>query len=179
MKKLFLGILVVLGLVVVAGYFLPKDWHIERSIVMAAEPAAIYAQVADLETWPQWTAWNKQLDPAGNWEYSGAESGVGARTDWSGPKLGSGNLTITAADPRSGIAYDLQFEDYPMARGGLRFEEDAGGTKVTWTGDGQGGGGALGFVSGWMASLGLIQKMIAKDFETGLAGLKARVEAPR
>ena len=57
MKKLLISLLVfTLGLYV-AGFVLPAEWRVERSQVIKADRALIHSYVADLHTWPAWTAW--------------------------------------------------------------------------------------------------------------------------
>ena len=47
MKKVLVILLGGISLFLAAGFLLPREYHVERSIVIAAEPAAIYETVAD------------------------------------------------------------------------------------------------------------------------------------
>jgi hypothetical protein len=76
-KKIFavLAALLVAFLVVVATR--APDFRYERSISIAAPPAAIFEHVDDLERWQAWSPWEK-LDPAMQRTYSETTRGVGA-----------------------------------------------------------------------------------------------------
>ena len=64
-KKLLiaLGVLVV-GLLIFAVVILlqPGTFRVERSIVIAAPPEAVFVQVNDLHNWNAWSPWAKR-DP--------------------------------------------------------------------------------------------------------------------
>lgn len=170
-------VLLVLALVVV-GFVAPNTIRVERSVVVAAEPAAVHAHLADLKTWPEWSAWTQERDPSATWEFTGAESGVGAVWSWKGADdgLGVGRLEITRSDPQTGIAYDLVFDEGGMqAPGEVVLAGADGQTQVTWVYEGElfpkPMGGLLKLLMG-----GTISDMIGADFEIGLQGLKQRSE---
>ena len=56
-----------------------------------------------------------------------------------------------------------------LAHGRIAFAADGSGTRVTWTDD-----GTLPIMGGYFR--GFIEKMLSKNFEKGLEGLKALVE---
>lgn len=59
---------VLLGLVVVIGAFLafvatrPSQYHVERSLVTKAKAESVFPLVSDLRRFPEWSPWEK-LDP--------------------------------------------------------------------------------------------------------------------
>jgi len=166
----------VLALVVVfvaVGYFLSKDYDLERSIVIHATPAQIHVYVGDLEQWDNWMPW-KEADPSIKVTLGEKTKGVGAHQSWTG-KDGSGELTFTASDPEKGIEYDMAFimDDDTRATSHCvtRYEKVDGGTKVTWAMKGTMPGAVIG---GWFAML--MDSMAGKDFDKGLAKLKALAE---
>jgi uncharacterized protein YndB with AHSA1/START domain len=172
--KWLLGIVAALVVIVVGGGLLisPK-FHIERSLQMQAAPDKAYALVAAPRRWKDWTVWN-QRDPAMQVSYFGAESGAGAGWSWQSATEGSGKMTLTAADPPRRIAYDLYFPDFgTTSTGELRFEAQGGGTRVTWTMDGDMGANP---VWRWMALF--MGDLAGKDFDAGLSRLKTLAEAP-
>ena len=85
LKKILIGLAVlVLGFVVVVA-LQPSDFSVERSATMAAPQANVFAQVNDLRKWDAWSPWAK-LDPDAKISFEGPESGQGAAMSWSGNK---------------------------------------------------------------------------------------------
>ena len=172
--KWLLGI--VLGLVavlVVGGLLLPSTFTAVRSVSVNAAPDKIYGLVVDPRRWKDWSVWN-QRDPAMEVSYSGAESGSGAVWAWKSKSQGDGRMTFTAAERPSRVAFDLFFPDFgTTSKGELRFEPEGSGTKVSWSMNGDMGRNPL---YHWFALFG--DKMVGKDFEGGLANLKALAEKP-
>lgn len=172
--KILGGLVLLLVLVVfVGGLFLSPKFHIERSTVVNAPPDKVFALVADPRRWKDWTVWN-QRDPAMKIEYFGAPAGTGAGWAWQSASEGDGRMTFTAAEPGRVLAYDLYFPDFETtSQGALRFAPEGAGTRVTWDMDGDmGRNPAL----RWMALF--MGDMAGKDFDAGLARLKALAEKP-
>ena len=167
---------VLLGLVVlllVVGFFLPATFTVVRTAEIAAPPDKVYAMVVDPRGWKQWSAWNKR-DPQMQIDYSGPQSGVGAKWEWKSKSQGDGAMTFTAVEPARRVAYDLYFPDFgTTSKGDLRFEPSGATTRVTWTMNGDMGKNPL---YHWIALAA--DGMVGKDFAEGLAGLKAAAEKP-
>jgi uncharacterized protein YndB with AHSA1/START domain len=176
MWKKILGV-VVLVIVAVLAYAAtrPDTFHVERSIVIAAPPARIYALVDDFHQWGQWSPWEK-LDPALQRTFSGPPSGVGAVYEWQGNRdVGRGRMDIVDATPSSQVGIALHFiEPFDSkTRAVFALTPEGDGTRVVWTMDGP----AL-FVSKVMGLFVSMDRMIGSDFERGLANLKAVAERP-
>ncbi|MGZ5131050.1 MAG: SRPBCC family protein [Caldimonas sp.] len=167
---------VIVGLVVllvVVGWFLPATFTVVRAIEVAAPPDKVYALAADPRGWKEWSAWNKR-DPQMQIVYSGAASGAGAKWQWKSKSQGDGAMTLTAAEPGRRVAFDLYFPDFgTTSKGELRFEPSGTGTHVTWTMNGDMGTNP---VYHWFALSA--DRMVGKDFDEGLAGLKVAAEKP-
>ena len=83
-------------------------------------------------------------------------------------------MTFTAAEPGRRVAYDLFFPDFgTTSSGDLTLVPEGGGTKVTWTMNGDMGANPL---FRWFALNA--DSMVGKDFDAGLAGLKEVAEKP-
>lgn len=79
-------------------------YAISRNTLIDAPAAEVYARIADLRRWRDWSPW-ENLDPDLTRDYSGAASGVGARYAWSGnKKAGRGTMEIVAATAPTGTA---------------------------------------------------------------------------
>lgn len=173
LKKIFavLAALLVAFLVVVATR--APDFRYERSISIAAPPAAIFEHVDDLERWQAWSPWEK-LDPAMQRTYSETTRGVGATYTWEGNSdVGKGAMTIVESSADERIAMQLEFME-PMAASNqvvFTFVPSGDATTVTWVMS-----GSNNFVAKAFDLLFDIESMVGKDFEKGLASLKELVE---
>lgn len=151
----------------------PAEFRITRSATMDVSPRAAFAWVNDFHNWEAWSPWAK-IDPAMTRTYEGAEAGTGAVYTWTGnKKVGAGAMTITDSRPNDRIHIDLEFFRPFAARHTVEFTfEPAGGqTVVTW--------GMEGRNNFFLKAFGLLMnmdKMIGRDFEKGLAAMKAQVE---
>lgn len=172
MKKVVLGLLLLPILLILVSLFLPSTYRVERSLVIQAPPGAIYPWVAQLKRWPEWTVWNTAMDPTLTYTYSGPAEGAGAEMSWTA-KSGPGALKLTSADPKTGVQYDLNFDNGKfVSKGGVALAAAEGGTRATFYNE-----GALGF-NPVARYLGLFfDKMMGGDFDKNLAGLKQKAEA--
>lgn len=168
LKRLLLGILVLIALLAVVGLFLPDRYHVERAIIMNAPAEAVFARANTLKTWPEWTAWTKAKYPDMETKFSGPEAGVGSVYQWSGKSSGIGSLRITAVEPAKRVIYDLDFDNGKyLSVGSIILTPEGAGTKVTWVDE-----GALGSnpINRWFGLM--MDSMMGPDFETGLKNLK-------
>ena len=152
----------------------PSTYGVERSTTVAAPPAVVYAQVADFNRWDAWSPWAK-LDPAQKTTFTGEPGAVGSRYEWSGnDKVGKGRMTVKDARPGERVGIDLEFIEPFASRADTDFvfAPDGGGTRVTWVMSGK-----MGFMEKAMGVFMSMDDMIGKDFEKGLAQLKATAEA--
>jgi uncharacterized protein YndB with AHSA1/START domain len=137
LKKVGLPVLVFVILAAMIGLLLPSTWRVERSVTVGAPPEVVFAVVNTPKTWPEWTAWSRDLDPEASWSFEGPASGVGALMKWRGPMAGVGELEITESEAQKRIAFVITMaEDAFKARGTFLFEPASGGTRVTWVDEG-------------------------------------------
>jgi len=151
-----------------------STFTVERSTTVAAPPSAVYPLLVDFRRWQEWSPW-EGVDPAMRRTYSGAPSGRGAVYAWSGNrKAGQGRMEITDAKPDEQVAIDLAF-DRPFRSSNvvrLAVRPQDGGTRVTWTMTGP--RPLLMRLLGFAFSM---DNLVGKDFDRGLAQLKAVTEA--
>jgi hypothetical protein len=174
LKKIAIAFAVVIALLVVVIASRPSSFHVERSASMAAPPAVVFPLLNDFHSWASWSPWEK-LDPNMKREYSGAPSGNGASYAWSGnDDVGSGAMHITDSKAPQSVQIRLEFKEPFEATNTTRFEvaPEAQGTKVTWNMD-----GPANFATKAMSLFMDMDGMIGKDFEQGLANLRAVAEA--
>lgn len=173
MKKVLIGLVVLLGGFSAFVTTRPDDYKVERTATMAAPPELVFAQVSDFHNWAAWSPWDK-LDPAMKKDFSGADKGVGASYHWVGnDKVGEGRMTITDATASSQVGIKLEFMKPFESTSTTTFTlaPAAEGTKFTWSMAGKNN-----FVSKAMGVFASMDSMIGKDFEAGLANLKGVVE---
>jgi len=162
-------VVIILGLAAMK----PPTFRVVRTTTIAAPPERIFGLLDDFHNWPAWSPWEK-LDPGMQRTHSGAASGVGAHYAWAGnKKVGEGKMEILESTPPLRLKIKLDFikpfEGHNITEFSLAPTGSA--TTVTWA---MTGPSAL-----MMRVLGLfmnMDQMIGKDFETGLANLKAQVE---
>ena len=175
LRKVLIGLLVVLGLFIGVVATRPDTFHIERSISIAAPPSRPYALVSDFHQWGTWSPWEK-VDPTMKRTYSGAPSGTGAVYAWAGNgKAGEGRMTIREANAPSKVLIDLEFiKPFPANNVATFTFADApsGATKVTWAMDGKNN-----FFSKAFQLFADMDKLVGADFEKGLVAMKANAES--
>jgi Polyketide cyclase / dehydrase and lipid transport len=173
LKLAALGLLGVVVLLVLVGLFLPRQWRVERAIVIQAQPARIHPLLANLRRWQDWAAWNKEMDPEVKYEFAGPEEGAGASWSWQGPKMGRGRMVVTRAEADKGLWVDEAIEsDEINAQGALTYAPEGTGTRVTWTDTGT----LPPVIGGYF--VGQINDMLGGHFQVGLERLKALAEKP-
>jgi uncharacterized protein YndB with AHSA1/START domain len=174
-------VLLIIAAVVVAAVVIilllaankPDTFRLERSTVIEAPPEQIFPFVADFRRWTAWSPWEK-LDVDLKRNYGGAESGTGATYGWEGRKAGIGRMEILEATPSSRVLIKLDFvkpfEAHNTAE--FTFTPQADGTRVNWAMYGPNV-----FMSKLMSTVVNFDRLVGKDFEKGLAALKATTEA--
>lgn len=171
--RILLVIIVVIGALLIYAATRPDSFHVERSVAIKAPPSTIFPLLADFHKWPSWSPFEK-LDPAMSRQLSGADSGKGAIYEWSGnSQAGAGRMEITDATPPTGETIKLDFTK-PFATSNtvtFTLTPDGDSTNVTWAMD-----GPSPYVAKIMGIFVSMDAMIGKDFESGLAKLKAQAE---
>ena len=174
--KILGGLAAVLAVFLLVASFQPSQFTFSRSITVQAKPAVCFKLVNNFHQWETWSPWAK-MDPGMQAAYDGPASGVGASYAWSGNgKVGSGKMTLIKSTPSSLIDIQLEFLK-PMKGTDLTeftFTPEGKETQVTWTMS-----GPLNLVEKAIHMVCNMDKMIAPDFELGLAQLKDQAEASK
>ena len=176
--KSLLGLLLVLGVVFVAGgLLLPASSHVERSITIERPPAEVFAMLDSYQRYNEWSPWF-ELDPEARYTYAGTQSGVGAKMAWASqrPEVGSGSQTIIESVPDQKVITELDFGEQGKAVAVFRIAPEGRGSKVVWAFDSTPSDKLLTrWVGSWFGLL--MDKLIGRDFEKGLAKLKTVLES--
>jgi effector-binding domain-containing protein len=172
LKRIFVVLVAVAAVLAIIGFLLPRNIHIERSVSIARPASLIYAAVNSFQLFPKWSPW-QDLDPTMHQTTEGARDGVGAKLVWSGnDKVGSGTQLITASTLNQSVASDVDFGKMGVAKSNILLLPQGPSTRVTWTLDIDMGAGPVGHYFGLM-----MDGMIGKDYDKGLAKLKALIES--
>lgn len=168
-------IVLVVAVAAILGYAAtrPDTFRVERAASIKAPPEKIFPLINDFHKWAGWSPWEK-MDPAMKRTHSGAAEGKGAAYAWEGnSKVGEGRMEIIESMPPSRIVIKLDFikpiEGHNTAEYTLAAKGDA--TEVTWVMH-----GPSPFISKVMQVFVSMDTMIGKDFEAGLANLRALAE---
>ena len=172
-KKTLIVLAVVLAGVLGLAATQPDSFSVQRSTTIQARPDKIFPLVADFHRWADWSPW-EALDPAMQRSHSGAPSGPGAVYSWDGNSaVGAGRMEVLAAQAPATVTIKLDFirpfEGHN--RTDFSFVPQGDATLVTWVMT-----GPTPFVSKLMQVFFSMDKLIGKDFEAGLAKMKAVAE---
>ena len=170
-----IAIVLVVLVAAILGYaaIQPDSFRVERATTIKATPETIYAYIEDFHRWDAWSPWEK-LDPAMKKTFSGAGAGKGAVYAWQGDdKVGEGRMEIVESTPSSKVVIKLDFikpfEGHDITEFTLDSKDD--GTSLSWVMS-----GSVPYFAKVMGIFTSMDSMIGKDFEKGLANLKAAAE---
>lgn len=151
----------------------PNNFIVQRSTEIAAPAEAVFSLIDDFHKWRDWSPW-EGLDPDLKRKMSGTDSGPGAVYEWDGnKKVGTGRMEIieATAPVKAVIKLDFlrPFEAHNVAE--FTIVPQGQTSRVNWTMR-----GPAPFMTKLMQTVMNFDKMIGKDFEKGLANLKAIAE---
>lgn len=151
----------------------PDTFRIQQPVKIAAPPDKIFPLINDFHNWHAWSPW-EQKDPAMKKTHSGASQGRGAVLEWDGNKdVGTGRMEALESIPSSKIVIKLDFLKPFEAHNTAEFTVSSAGnvSDVTWAMY-----GAQPYLMKVMGLFCSMDRMVGKDFETGLANLKQLAE---
>ena len=172
-----LAIIGVVVVVAIAGILLyaatkPDSFRVQRTVLINAPSDKVFPLINDIKAWTVWSPYEKK-DPAMKRTYGAVTAGKGATYAWDGDKnVGQGSMEIVESGPRK-IVIKLDFlkpfEAHNMAE--FLLEPKGDSTSVTWAIY-----GPSPYMSKVIGTFMNIDDMIGRDFEKGLADLKAAAE---
>lgn len=173
LKTIAVIVVVLLAAVLVFAATKPDTFRVQRVTSIKAPPEKIFPYLSDLRSFATWSPYEKK-DPAMQRTFSGPASGKGAVYEWDGDKnVGKGRMEIADTAPPSRVAIKLDFvrpfEAHNIVEFTLAPKGDS--TDVTWAMQ-----GPVPYVAKIMHVFVDMDSMVGKDFEAGLASLKAVAE---
>src|SRR5262245_33662409 len=168
---IIIGVLVAGVLIVAAAK--PDTFRVERSASIKAPPEKVFGILNDFQRWGSWSPWEKK-DPAMKRTFGAVTSGKGASYAWAGNKdAGQGSRATAESTSSARLAIKLDFLKPFEAHNNVEFSLQPAGdaTTVAWAIY-----GPMPFLSKVISVFCSMDAMIGKDFEEGLANLKAVAE---
>ena len=164
--------LVIAGVLILAATR-PDTFRVQRATTIQAPPQKVFEFIDDFNRWSVWSPWEKK-DPAMKRTFGAATSGKGATYAWEGNKdVGQGSMEIAESAPPSRVAIKLDFVKPFEAHNMVEFTLEPKGeaTAVTWSMQGH-----TPYFAKIIHLFFDMDSMVGKDFEAGLASLKAAAE---
>ncbi|HOX84015.1 MAG TPA: SRPBCC family protein [Chryseolinea sp.] len=166
---IILVVIVAIGLVAVVMQ--PGQGHIEKSIVINAPAASVFAEVSDFEKFNVWSPWAK-MDPEAKQTVEGTSASVGHKMAWDGPKTGTGSMWTEEIRENEYVKNGMKFGGSETAYySEFILTPEGEGTKISWTYDGPNEG--LSGKAMWL----VMGSMMSSQYEQGLKDLKEIAES--
>lgn len=171
-KKIIIGVVAALALLVLAGFLMPAQVHVERSVVINAPPAQIFPHLCDFEASAKWSPWLER-DPNVQNTYSGAPCTTEHKNSWTSekPDVGNGSQWIAGIEKDVKVDTKLDFGEQGTADATFLLAPEGQATRVTWSFDADMGNNPI---ARWMGLM--MDGWIGPDYEKGLRKLKTVVE---
>lgn len=175
LKRIGLGLLILIAILCIYVAFLPSTFKVERSILVNASEDVVWNGINKLENFKLWNPWLLR-DTATETTISGNDGEIGATFAWNSKsnEVGSGQMTISSVEAMKRSDYALKFlKPFESSSNvSMSMEKAEGGFKVTWTMSGE-----QGFLEKLiMLAMGGMDGAVGKDFEAGLQNLKKMCE---
>ena len=173
LKRLVLGIGLMVLLLIAVAFALPQQITIARSLDINAPEADVFPYVNSLKRFHEWSPW-REKDPDAKYVFSGPDEGKGAHMEWSStnPDVGSGVQEIVESEANSFVRVSLEFGDMGGGNASFQLKPSGAGTRVIWEFDTNVGNNPI---QRWMGLM--FDRWIGADYEEGLQRLKKLVES--
>lgn len=173
LKTIGIVVVVLVAAVLILAASRPDTFRVQRSASIQAPPEKVFAYINDFNRWGAWSPWEKK-DPAMKRTFGAVTSGKGAVYAWEGNQdVGQGRMEIAESVPPSKAVIRLDFvkpfEAHNIVEFALEPRGDA--TDVTWAMHGD-----TPFFAKIIHLFINMDRMVGRDFEAGLANLKAAAE---
>jgi RimJ/RimL family protein N-acetyltransferase len=174
MKKVLYILLGLIALVLIAAFLMPKDYAVEKEIVINKPKAEVFEYLKSLKNQDNWSVWATR-DPNMKKSFTGTDGTVGFTSMWEGnDDVGKGEQEITKIDEGDRVNTELRFlKPFESTNDAYMTTEaiDSISTKVRW-----GFTGAMPIPMNVMLPFMGMEKSVGKDFQDGLNNLKAILE---
>lgn len=172
LKTLLLIVAAAIAALLIYAATKPDSFRQQRSTTIAAPPDKVFALINDLRQFNTWNPFAK-MDPKQVITYDAVTAGVGGAYNWQGEKSGAGRMQIVESVPAQRVSAKLDFTKPFEAHNVVDFtvQPQGHGSTVTWAMQ-----GPMPYLNRVMTIFFDMDKTVGKDFEAGLANLKALAE---
>lgn len=170
LKKIGVGLLAVIVILLVVALFVPREFNYEKSITINKPIEQVWEHTNSLADLDKWSPWN-DYDPNMKKELKGVDGTVGAVASWDSDNenVGKGTQTISKIEKLTLFETDLKFyAPYESeAKGFVKLKAMGDKTVVTWGFESE-----MPYPFNLMALFMNMEEAIGKDFTAGLNKLK-------
>ena len=175
LKKILIGLVVIIVLALVAALFLKKDYSVVREVTINKPKQEVFDYIKLLKSQDNFSVWN-MADPNMKREFKGTDGTVGCISAWDSQmkNVGKGEQEIKNITEGERIDFELRFKKPFEATDNAYFTTTASSenqTKVQW-----GFFGKMPYPMSLMLTCMDMDKMLGPDLEKGLTNLKAVLE---
>jgi hypothetical protein len=175
LKKVLLGLAVIIAIPLIAALFLEKTYHVEREVVINKPVSVVFSYVKQLKNQENYSVWS-MMDPNMKKEYLGTDGTVGFVASWSSDnkQVGVGEQEIKAIVENERLDFELRFFKPFKATDAAYMTTIAVSdtqTKVVW-----GFNGRMKYPMNLMLVTMNMDKMLGDALQTGLDNLKGLLE---
>ncbi len=171
LKKIGVALFVIV--IVVSGFALtmPPSTDVSRFIVIDSDIETVFSMVNNHREFNKWSPWAR-YDPETRFEFSGPESGVGAKMSWlsKDSRVGRGSREIIASIPNERVDLILRFDRQDVLVQFFLVQQNVG-TRLTWSFHIEHGGNLISRFFG-----PVLDSWMDSDYEAGLENLKVLLE---
>jgi hypothetical protein len=175
LKRIFIAFLILITLVLTVALFIPRQYQVEREIVIAKNKDSVFQFISHLKNQNLYSVWAK-TDPDMKASFSGTDGMAGFVSYWDSKNksVGKGSQTITRIvegdSMYTHLRFEVPFEAEDDSYMSTKYIDD-NHTKVTW-----GFKGEFPYPMNIMKLFINMEEMIGNDFNTGLQNLKSLLE---
>jgi len=174
-KKILLGIVGVIVLLLIVAIFVPKKYSLERQIVINKPAVEVFNYIKYLKNQDEYSKW-ASMDPNMKKTYTGTDATPGFVSAWesNNKDVGKGEQKILSITDGKQVDYELHFiEPFEgLAKSYIKTEDNGNKTTtVKW-----GLSSEMPYPMNLVRLCMSIEDMLGKDLETGLTNLKSQLE---
>ena len=173
LKRILMGIVALIALVLIIALFVKKDFAVERSITINKPNQEVFDYVKMLKNQKNWSTYS-QADPEMKEFYKGTDGTVGAVYGWESKMMGDGEQVITKVAEGERVDIDLIFKGMmggtSPAYIATKVLSDST-TQVTWAMSGK-----MNYPMNFMGLFMSMDEMIGTEYQKSLEQLKGILE---
>ncbi len=175
LKRILLGIAIIIAIPLLLALFVKKDYALEREIIVERPVSEVFEHIRHLENQDQFSKWGS-MDPDMKQSYRGVPGTPGSVSAWDSEdkNVGKGEQEIIAVVENERIDYELRFiEPFESTSSAYFITEEVSDnqTLVRW-----GFNGKMNYPMNLMMLFMNFESMIGDDLEQGLENLKNLLE---